>query len=161
MAGSRTNKLLAIMLAALLWGCGRSSSNDRPTHGEQLSTDEAVETIIATNVQFDECSLNEFAHIVSNNDDIDDEQLAYMVKQCYAAAQRLSHLIDNACQAHSADETQAEVNKLFSQPWIADYECVLHYIQQTSLPPKLQPIANNINNADELIAQKRARIEQL
>jgi hypothetical protein len=161
MAISHTYKLLAIMLAALMWGCGRSSSNDRPTHGEQLSADEAIEVIVDADVQFDECSLNEFAHLVSHPDDIDEEQLAYMVKQCDAAAHRLSHLIDNACLAKPADETKAEVNALFTQPWIADYECVLRFVNQTPLPPALRTIADDIAKENELIAQKRAKIEQM
>lgn len=122
------------MLAALMWGCGRSSSNNERSATEILPEDEAIEVILDSDVTFDECSLNEFAHAVSRNEVDNVEQSAYMLLQCQAAAHHLEQVLTSITSDKNNVNAPAQVRDVTEQPWFADFECVADYLNSATLP---------------------------
>jgi hypothetical protein len=148
------------MLAALIWGCGRSSSNDRPSGGEQLSDDQAIEQIATDSVTFDECTLDEYAHAISRNEDIDDVQLAYMVMHCKAAAEHLDSIITGLQKNNDAADTYNVLTELAQARWLSDYKYIVHFLKSMSLPSQLQQTFNDIVSINDRINQSVGKIEQ-
>ncbi len=148
MAISRLNTLLAIMLAALVWGCGRSSSNDRNSSTETLPPDEAIETILDTDVPYDECMLSDYAHQLSRGEEVDVEQTCYMLKQCQATAhhlqQQLAEMVSNDDPVHVSSTISAITHDM----WYLDYVSIKKYLYSASLPEQFADILKDLQATD-------------
>jgi hypothetical protein len=160
MAKSLLNTLFAIMLTALFWGCGRSSSNDRPSGGEQMSDSEAIESIEANEVEFDECTLDEYAHSISRGEDFDDVQLAYMVMHCKATAKHLEDIVLSLQHNDDAADSYNVLLELEQSRWLDGYRYILKYLKTVSLPSDLDDILNNVFLTNEKIVKQVKALEQ-
>ena len=154
------NITLTIMLAALFTGCGRSSSNDRPSQGEQIPEDEAVEQIMLGSVDFDECTLDDYAHTIARGEDIDDVQLANMVMHCRAAVDHLDSIVASVRHADDVADTYNVLSELQQARWLDGYIHILRYLNSMTLPSEFAAAVENINQDNGKMARAIAEIEK-
>jgi hypothetical protein len=143
-----------LMLAALISGCGRSSSNDRPSGGDQIPENEAVQSIEAADVNFDECSLDDYAHAIARNEDIDNVQRAYMVMHAKAAVEHLSSIVDDLKNNEDASDSFNVLSELEQARWLDGYRSILRYINSINLPDNEARIIESVNKQNADVALK-------
>lgn len=132
---------LAALLAALMWGCGGSTSK-RPSDGAEPAPAEqsrSVNDILAAPVDHNILALDSYAEKIMTGADLNDADVASMIVLAEATA---SH-IQQEVAALSANDDDADafnvLTEFGSAPWIRSFSTVFRFLSESDFPEVFRP----------------------